>query len=84
MPGVSSLKEKRQIVKRVLERAKGRFNVSAAEVGANDVKRMAVIGFAVVGNDASFLNSVLDKVIDFVEDMHLAEMTDSDIEIIGL
>ncbi len=84
MAEVSSLKEKRQIVKRVVERTKNRFNVSAAEVGSQDIKRKAVIGIAVVGSDGSFVNSVIDKVINFIESMHLAEIVDTDMEIMRL
>lgn len=73
--GVRSLKEKRSIVRRLIERAKNRFNVSAAEVGANDEHRTAMIGFAVVANDGPFVNSVLDKVLDHIEDESIGRAT---------
>src|SRR5437868_14331766 len=59
--GASSLKDKRQVVRKVLDRLRSRFNVSAAEVGENDVWQRAVIGIAAVSNDRSFVNEVLDK-----------------------
>jgi hypothetical protein len=59
--GASSLKDKRQVVRKVVDRLRGRFNVSVAEVGDNDVWQRAVIGIAAIANDHSFVNEVLDK-----------------------
>jgi uncharacterized protein YlxP (DUF503 family) len=64
--GVTSLKDKRRIVKSVIERLKSRFNVSVSEVDHNDVKTSAVIAMAVVSNDTRFVNQQLDKIIDFM------------------
>lgn len=81
---VSSLKAKRQIVKKVVERIKNRFNASVAEVGSHDIWQRAQIGIAVAGNEGSFVNSQLDRIVDFVEAMHLAEITETDMEVISL
>ena len=59
--GASSLKDKRQVVRKVTDRLRSRFNVGVAEVGDNDVWQRAVIGIAAVANDHSFVNEVLDK-----------------------
>ena len=64
---IFSLKEKRQIVKSVIDRIKNRYNVSIAEVKQQDVKRKAVIGMACVSNSASFTDRQLDLIIDFLE-----------------
>ncbi len=66
MQGVSSLKEKRSIVKSFIGRLKSRFNVSVAEVDHQDNKTSAVIGIAVVSNNKRFVNEQLDKIIDFM------------------
>lgn len=78
-----SLKEKRMVLKSIIEKVKNRFNVSIAEVGDNDVWQRGEIGFAVVGNDKSFINSVMDKVMNFIEGLHLAEVVDHSIELIN-
>jgi len=78
-----SLKQKRQVIKSVVEKARGRFNASVAEVGSNDVWQRAEIGVSVIGNDKAFVNSVLDKVLNFIENLHLAEVTGHDIELIN-
>ncbi len=84
LAAVSSLKEKRHIVKRSIARIKNKFNVSVAEIGSLDILQRAELGVAVVSNDTSFVNSILDKIIDLVEEMHLAEIIDSELEIIHL
>lgn len=80
--GVHSLKEKRKIIKSIINRTKNSFNASVAEVGANDQHERSEIGFAVVGNDQSTINSIIDKVFNKIDDMGLAEMMDTDYEII--
>lgn len=64
--GVTSLKDKRKIVKSLIERLKNRFNISISEVDHNDIKTSAIIAIAVVSNNARFVNQQLDKVLDFL------------------
>ena len=81
---VFSLKEKRVVLKRITGRVRNKFPVSIAEVGENDLWQNSVIGFCIVGNDRAFVNSVLDKVVDFIENLYLAEVVDQNIEIMNL
>jgi uncharacterized protein len=62
-----SLKEKRGVIKGLLQRIRQRFEVAAAEVGEQDAIRSAGLGFSVVGNDASVLQSRLQKIVNFIE-----------------
>ncbi|MHC4551318.1 MAG: DUF503 domain-containing protein [Planctomycetota bacterium] len=64
--GVTSLKGKRGIVKSLVERLRNRFNASVAETAAQDSKRLAVVGVAVISNEGSHLNEQLDKIVNFV------------------
>ena len=66
LPGNDSLKGKRKVVRRIVDRARSRFNVAAAEVEDNDVHRRAVLGFSVVSNDARHANSMIDELTSFV------------------
>jgi len=79
-----SLKEKRGIVKTMIHRLRNGFNASIAEVRLNDSLTRAEIGFAMVGNDRRMINSKVDKLIAFTENMHLAELIDTKIEIINV
>lgn len=78
-----SLKAKRQVIKGLQEKVRNRFNVSMAEVGDNDVWQRAELGMAAVGNDRAFINSVVDRVVNFIENLHVAEIIDHRIEIIN-
>lgn len=82
--GCRSLKEKRQVVKAVIRRLQDKFNMSAAEVGANDIYQRAEIGIAVVGNDRLLINSKIDKAFNFVEELGLAEVIDTQMEIMNV
>lgn len=82
LAGVQGLKEKRGVVRRVLERTRNRFPVSAAEVDNLDLHQKATLGFAVVSNDARVADSILNQVVDYVEGLHLAEITRADLEIL--
>ncbi|MBX7197323.1 MAG: DUF503 domain-containing protein [Sandaracinaceae bacterium] len=63
IPSASSLKDKRSVVRRVIERARARFDAAVAEVEDQDVHRRAVIGVAVVSSDARHATSMLDTII---------------------
>ncbi len=82
IPNAGSLKDKRQVLQKVLERVKARFNVSAAEVGDNDLWQRAVLGVAAVGNDSVHVREVLDKVIHFVEEMYVAPVLSRQSEVV--
>jgi uncharacterized protein YlxP (DUF503 family) len=82
LPGVGSLKGKRQIIKGLKDRVQNRFNVSIAEVGDQDLWRRSVLGIACVGNDRGFVNRVLDKVLDFVERVPAIEVLDFKLELV--
>lgn len=81
---VHSLKEKRSIVKSIVHRIQNRFNISIAETDLNDSHDWTEIGFSMVGNNARKVNSKLDKVINMADDLGLAAMADTHIEIIHL
>ena len=84
IPGNTSLKGKRRVVKSVIARLQNTFNASVAEIGANDSHQRAEIGLAFVGNDRRRINSKLDKALNFVEAMQVAEIIDAEMEIINL
>ncbi|MCD6225166.1 MAG: DUF503 domain-containing protein [Deltaproteobacteria bacterium] len=79
-----SLKSKRKIVKSIIGRISNSFNISVAEVGSNDIHQRAEIGFALIGNDKRLINSKIDKVFNFAEELNAAEIVDSEMEIISL
>ena len=81
VPGARSLKEKRHVVRKITDRVRARYNVAIAEVAENDVWQRAVLGMAVVANDRSFVNEVLDKVVRDVEMLGVADLVSREMEI---
>ncbi len=79
-----SLKEKRKVVKAIVARIGNHFNASVAEVADNEIYQRAVIGISLVGSDRRMINAKLDKLFNFAEDLGLAEMIDTQLEIISL
>jgi hypothetical protein len=68
LPGCRSLKEKRMIVRSLKTRLRNEFDVSAAEVAAQDLLERAELAVAAVGPDQVPLDALLQKVLSFVED----------------
>jgi len=68
LPSVHSLKEKRSIVKSVVARLRNEFNVSAAEVDAQDEHGRAVIGVACVSGASDHARGQLEAVVRWVEE----------------
>ena len=79
--GARSLKDKRQALRKMIDRTRARYNVSIAEVGENDVWQRAVLGITAVANDRSFVNEVLDKVVRDLEAIGAAELVNREMEI---
>lgn len=72
IPGCSSLKEKRAVVRSIRDRLRSKFNVSVAETGLQDVHARAELSMAVVTTERRMASSILDKTDLFVESMGVA------------
>ena len=66
IPGSHSLKDRRQVVRSLLDGARQRFGVSAAEVGGQDTWQRATLGFAVVSSEARLAEDVVDAIDRFL------------------
>ena len=82
IPGTTSLKGKRRVIKSLKERLRNRFNVSVAEVDHHDLLQRAAIAAAMIGQDGRKLNSDMEKVIAFIEQAAGADLIDHQIEIL--
>jgi len=67
LPTAQSLKDKRRIIKSALERMRGRFNVSAAEVEFQEQWKQARLGLAVISSDSLHARQVLDAAARLLE-----------------
>jgi uncharacterized protein YlxP (DUF503 family) len=79
-----SLKAKRGVVRSIAGRLSNRFNVSVAEVGGQGTWQRAVIGLSMTGSEEVPLRRALEKAVAAIEDMHLAQVVASEIEMIRL
>ncbi len=66
LPGNTSLKGKRQVLKPITTRVRNRFNVAVAEIDDNNLWQVATLGICCVSNDRRHTNEVLSKVVDFI------------------
>jgi uncharacterized protein YlxP (DUF503 family) len=82
IPHARSLKDKRQLVRKFRDRVRARFDVSVAEVDAQDLHQRAVFGVSVVSADHAVCDSVLEQVARAAETQEDAVLTDRATEII--
>jgi uncharacterized protein len=83
LPGNSSLKGKRHILKLLMARLRREFNVTVAEVGHNDVWQSAELALATAANDPGFAHSALENMVRWIErNVPAVQVVDWTIEII--
>jgi uncharacterized protein YlxP (DUF503 family) len=83
VPGITSLKQKRGVVKPLIARLRKEFNVSVAEIEDNDQLGHAVLGVACVSPSADYAHGLLTRVAESVADWRLdAELVDYRIELL--
>ena len=79
-----SLKGKRKVVKAIVGKVSSRFNISIAEIENNDLWQRGSLGIATISNDEKFTNSMLDKVLNFIDGLNLIDIVDHTFEFIHL
>lgn len=82
IPDAMSLKDKRRVVKSLKDRIAHGHNVSIAEVGALDLHRRAILGIAMVSNDARYVEGALSKLVDFIRTVPQADLIDYQIDLL--
>lgn len=78
----ASLKDKRRVLKSILDRVRARFNVSIAEVDQQDLWQRATVAFVSVSNEQSHAYQVLNAVVKFLENQNHAQIISYQTEII--
>ncbi len=81
LPDNHSLKEKRQSINKIVERTKGKFNISIMEIDQTNLWQKATIGVAAVGVKQDHVNSTLETVSRYIESMYIGEVIGSRTEI---
>ncbi len=81
-PESHSLKEKRMVLRKIKDRTRLKFNVAIAEVGDQDAWQLAVLGFAVVANERGFVESMVAKIVNFIDSLAVAKIIDEEKDVI--
>ncbi len=81
LPENHSLKEKRQAMKRIVERTRGKFNISIIEIEQTNLWQRAAVGFAVVGARQDHVSTTIENVSKYIEDMYIGKVIGSRNEI---
>jgi len=76
-----SLKDKRQVVQSIKDRLRGRFNVSVAEVDAQENRQLVVLGFAMVSNEAAHVRTAFEQIVNALRGHPVAEFLDHEVEV---
>ena len=77
-----SLKGKRGVLRSIQARVSNQFNISVAECGDQDLWQSAVLGFGVVGSSHQVVEATLQKVVEFVDGLGLAQIGNAEVEIL--
>lgn len=76
LPESHSLKDKRRIVKSLIDRVRRKFNASVAEVDCLDLWQRTELAIAVVGKEPSHVSCVLQSISAFIEQDDSIEVTE--------
>jgi len=76
-----SLKDKRQVVRSIKDRLRNSFNVSVAEVEAEDNRQLVVLGLAMVSNEAQHVKTAFEQIVAALRAHPVAEFLDHEIEV---
>jgi len=80
IPGATSLKAKRQVIKSLVQRLRNRFNVSVSEVGSQDLWQRAELGMAVICHNGAGADSIMEKLFAYVEEENRVAIIGSRLE----
>ena len=76
-----SLKDKRQVVQSIKDRLRQQFNVSVAEVEAQDNRQVVILGVAMVSNEARHVRGALQEIVEALRRHPVAEFLDHELEV---
>jgi uncharacterized protein len=85
LPASRSLKDKRQVIRSLAERLRRQFNVAVAEVEEQDAWQTAVLGLAVVSNEAGHAERQIERIVETIEETRLdAEVVDRHVDVMSM
>ena len=76
IPHSTSLKDKRQVRRSLIDKARQKFNASIAEVDTQNLYQTLTIGIAVISGESGHAQQSVEEIIRFMDDFADAELTD--------
>lgn len=73
-----SEKDKRSVLRRIKDRVHQKWNCAIAEVGDGDSLDSAQLGIVVVSNQRGYTQSQVQKILQFIDDLAFARLTDDE------
>ncbi|MCL2158925.1 MAG: DUF503 domain-containing protein [Oscillospiraceae bacterium] len=80
IPHAASLKDKRQVCRSLVDKARQKFNASIAEVDTQDIHKTLTIGVAVVSGENAHASRSLDEIVRFMEKNADAELMATELD----
>lgn len=77
-----SLKDKRMILESLKDKLRNKFNIAISEIGEQDKWQISQLCVVSVNSDKRFLDTLISKIIEFVQEFPLIEIIDYQIEFI--
>ncbi len=81
-PEAHSLKDKRQMLKKIVDKTRAKFNVSMIEITDSNLWQKGHIGFSIIGINKDHVHAAIDSVQEYVESLYAGEVIDCWTEII--
>ncbi len=82
IPGATSLKEKRMVVRGIKDRISHHYNVSIAELDFQDKWQRARLGIVQIGNDFKYVEKNMQAIFRLIDGNGLAQVVDHHLEFI--
>jgi len=76
IPHAASLKDKRQVCRSLVDKARHKFNASVSEVGTQEAHQTLTLGIAVVSGERSHARVMIDEIVRFLEEHADAELVE--------
>jgi uncharacterized protein len=84
VPAASNLKAKRQVLRRVTDRVKAKFNVAVAEVEDAEMGHRAMIALSVLSGEHRHVKEMMEKILHYIDEMYIAPISSREVEILSL
>ncbi|HEX7101019.1 MAG TPA: DUF503 domain-containing protein [Nitrolancea sp.] len=85
IPDAQSLKDRRRVVKSIVQRVRNRYDVAIADVDKQQQWQAATLGVVAVANSSQYVETVVQQVINFIEqNLQSGYLTDVRTDVIHL